>query len=96
MSLCDYGRNNKFLIHFFFSTLKVIPFFVNLKFLWARILDSKLIVCFFILQFTTSMLGSKIQLAPPTENVCWKAKWPLLTPKSGIVVSDVVVRVLDP
>ena len=27
----------------------------------------------FILQFTAPMLGSKVQLAPPTVNICGKA-----------------------
>ena len=30
----------------------------------------------FTLQFTASMLGFKVQLGPPTVNICGKAKWP--------------------
>ena len=30
----------------------------------------------FILQFTASLSGAKVQLAPPTENDCRKAYWP--------------------
>ena len=36
-----------------------------------------------LLLATTNMLRSKVQLAPPTENVCRKAM-AVLTPKSGI------------
>ena len=37
------------------------------------------------LQFTASILGTKLQIAPPMVNICvWKSKMFMLTPKSGI------------
>ena len=39
-----------------------------------------------MLQFIASLLGSKVQLVPPTENFCWKSIMAVLTPKSGVVI----------